>query len=85
MAVVAISQSGSLIPGITKAKISAASIFRILDWESKIDCSDESGTVIEEVKGEIELRQVSFHYPTRPDVQILQHLSLVIPSGKVTL
>ncbi|KAL3517346.1 hypothetical protein ACH5RR_019935 [Cinchona calisaya] len=82
MAAIAISQSSSIAPDSSKAKSAAASIFAILDRKSEIDPSDESGMTVESVKGEIELRHVSFKYPSRPDVQILRDLSLMIHSGK---
>ncbi|XP_010523879.1 PREDICTED: ABC transporter B family member 4-like [Tarenaya hassleriana] len=82
MAAVAISQSSSLAPDSSKAGISAASIFAIIDRKSRIDPSDESGMMLENVKGDIELRHVSFRYPARPDVQIFQDLCLNIRSGK---
>ncbi|KAM2745612.1 hypothetical protein PS2_021317 [Malus domestica] len=79
---VGVSQSGSLAPDVSKVKSSAASIFAILDRKSKIDSSDDSGKTIENVKGEIEFRHVSFKYPTRPDVQIFEDLCLTIHHGK---
>ncbi|KAI3460732.1 hypothetical protein Pfo_017395 [Paulownia fortunei] len=82
MAAIAISQSSSFAPDSSKAKSAAASIFAILDRESKIDPSDESGMKLVSVKGEIELKHVSFKYPTRPDVQIFRDLSLTIHRGK---
>ncbi|XP_030460441.1 ABC transporter B family member 11-like [Syzygium oleosum] len=82
MAAVGISQSSSLTPDSTKANGAAASIFAIIDRKSKIDPSDESGTKLDNVKGEIELRHVSFKYPSRPDIQIFRDLSLAIQSGK---
>ncbi|KAJ7973145.1 ABC transporter B family protein [Quillaja saponaria] len=82
LAAVGISQSSSLAPDSTKAKSATASIFEIIDRETKIDPSDESGTILDNVKGEIELRHVSFKYPLRPDIQIFRDLSLVIHSGK---
>ncbi|XP_014510009.1 ABC transporter B family member 11 [Vigna radiata var. radiata] len=81
-AAIGISQSGSLVPDSAKAKTAAASIFAIIDRKSQIDSSDDSGITLEEVKGEIELKHVSFKYPTRPDVQIFRDLSLTIHSGK---
>lgn len=83
MAAVAISQSSSLAPDATKAKTSTASIFGILDRESKIDPSDDSGMTLEDVKGNIEFHHVSFKYPTRPDVEIFRDLCLSVHSGKV--
>ncbi|KAF8106988.1 hypothetical protein N665_0129s0057 [Sinapis alba] len=82
MAAIAISQSSSLSPDSSKADIAAASIFGIIDRESKIDPSVESGRVLDNVKGDIELRHVSFKYPSRPDVQIFQDLCLSIRAGK---
>ncbi|GMI98930.1 P-glycoprotein 21, ATP-binding cassette B21 [Hibiscus trionum] len=82
MASVGISQSSSLAPDTSKAKSAAASIFAIIDRESKIDPNDESGTTLENVKGDIELRHVSFKYPLRPDIQIFRDLSLSIHAGK---
>ncbi|KAF3524829.1 hypothetical protein F2Q69_00049730 [Brassica cretica] len=82
MAAVAISQSSSLSPDSSKASNAAASIFAVIDRESKIDPSDESGRVLDNVKGDIELRHVSFKYPSRPDVQIFQDLCLSIRAGK---
>ncbi|KAL5863141.1 hypothetical protein ACOSQ3_000655 [Xanthoceras sorbifolium] len=82
MAALGISQSSSIAPDSTKAKNAAASIFAIIDRKSKIDPSDESGMTPENVKGEIELRHVSFKYPSRPDIQIFRDLSLSIHAGK---
>ncbi|EEF47169.1 ABC transporter B family member 11 [Ricinus communis] len=82
MATMGISQSSSFAPDSSKAKSAVASVFSILDRKSKIDPSDESGMTLENVKGEIEFRHVSFRYPSRPDIQIFQDLSLSIHSGK---
>ncbi|KAK1437202.1 hypothetical protein QVD17_02990 [Tagetes erecta] len=82
MAALAVSQSSSIVPDSNKAKSSAISVFAILDRESEIDPSDESGLTLEIVKGEIKIRHVSFKYPTRPDVEIFHDLCLTVHSGK---
>ncbi|KAK7264797.1 hypothetical protein RJT34_32408 [Clitoria ternatea] len=82
MAALGISQSGSLVPDSSNSRSAAASIFAILDRKSQIDPSDDSGITLEEVKGEIEFKHVSFKYPSRPDVQIFRDLCLNIYSGK---
>ncbi|KAG2320296.1 hypothetical protein Bca52824_013509 [Brassica carinata] len=82
MAAIGISQSSSFAPDSSKAKVAAASIFGIIDRKSKIDSSDESGTVLDNVKGDIELRHISFTYPARPDIQIFRDLCLTIRAGK---
>lgn len=83
MAAIGITESSSFTSDSTKAKSAATSIFTIVDRKSKIDPSDESGTTLENVKGEIELCHISFKYPSRPDVQIFRDLSLTVHSGKV--
>ncbi|KAG9447575.1 hypothetical protein H6P81_013703 [Aristolochia fimbriata] len=82
MAAIGVSQTSALAPDATKAKDSTASIFSILDREPKIDASKDEGTTLPTVKGDIELRHVSFKYPTRPDVQIFKDLCLSISSGQ---
>ncbi|KAM3361926.1 ABC transporter B family member 9-like isoform X2 [Capsicum galapagoense] len=81
-AAVGVTQSTGIAPNVNKAKDSIASIFDILDRKSKIDSSSDVGTTLAFVRGDIELKHVSFRYPTRPDVQIFKDLCLTIPSGK---
>ncbi|CAL5208783.1 unnamed protein product [Lathyrus oleraceus] len=82
MAAIGVSQSSSFAPDSSKAKSATASIFGMIDKKSKIDPSDESGTTLDSVKGEIELRHISFKYPSRPDIPIFRDLNLTIHSGK---
>ncbi|KAL0460938.1 UNVERIFIED_CONTAM: ABC transporter B family member 11 [Sesamum latifolium] len=82
MTAIGISQSGALAPDSGKAKVGAASIFTLLDQKPAIDSADDSGTTLENVKGDIEFQHVSFRYPSRPDVQIFKDLCLAIRSGK---
>ncbi|CAN0888829.1 ABC transporter B family member 11 [Linum grandiflorum] len=66
----------------SRAKAAAASVFSIIDRKSQIDSSDESGTILENVRGEIKLVHLSFRYPSRPDVQIFRDINLAIHSGQ---
>ncbi|XP_048138825.1 ABC transporter B family member 4-like isoform X2 [Rhodamnia argentea] len=81
-AAIAITQSSSLTQDSTKARSATASVFEIINRESKLDPSDESGETLDNLKGEIELHHISFKYPSRPDVQIFKDLSLTIHAGK---
>ncbi|KAL1552967.1 ABC transporter B member 11 [Salvia divinorum] len=82
MTAVAISQSGALAPDSGKARVGAASIFKLLDRKSTIDSSENSGMVLENINGDIQFHNVSFSYPSRPNVQIFRDLCLTIHSGK---
>ncbi|KAL3418385.1 Leptomycin B resistance protein pmd1-like protein 4 [Phlyctema vagabunda] len=56
-----------------------------IDRETKIDGTlMEGGETLPQVAGDIELRNVSFVYQSRPDKPVLQNLSLVCPAGKHT-
>ncbi|PIA37910.1 hypothetical protein AQUCO_02900041v1 [Aquilegia coerulea] len=83
MTAMAISVASSLTPDATKAKACTASLFAILDRKSEIDSSSNDGITLENVHGDIEFRQVSFTYPTRPNVQIFCNLDLAVQSGKM--
>lgn len=66
----------------TKAKVAAAKIFRVIDHKPGIDRNNESGLELETVTGLVELKNVDFSYPSRPEVQILHDFSLNVPAGK---
>ncbi|WVZ69166.1 hypothetical protein U9M48_017999 [Paspalum notatum var. saurae] len=82
MATIGVSQTSALASDSTKAKDSAVSIFALLDRKSEIDSGSDEGLTLDEVKGNIDFRHVSFKYPSRPDVQIFSDFTLHIPSGK---
>ncbi|XP_059664692.1 ABC transporter B family member 9 isoform X1 [Cornus florida] len=82
MTALGISQGTALTPDLNKARESAASIFEILDRKSKIDSSSDEGTTLATVNGNLLLQNVSFSYPTRPDIQVFRDLCLTMPPGK---
>ena len=65
-----------------KAKVAAAKIFRIIDHKPTIERNSESGVELESVTGLVELKNVDFSYPSRPDVKILNEFTLSVPAGK---
>ncbi|VAH62871.1 unnamed protein product [Triticum turgidum subsp. durum] len=82
LAAVGVSQASALASNATKATHSAISVFSILDRKSKIDTSSDEGLMLENVNGDIDFSNVSFKYPSRPDVQIFSDFTLHIPSRK---
>lgn len=65
-----------------KAKVAAAKIFRIIDHKPTIGRNSESGVELDSVTGLVELKNVDFSYPSRPDVKILNNFCLSVPAGK---
>jgi ATP-binding cassette, subfamily B (MDR/TAP), member 1 len=61
------------------------SLCAVVDRKSLIDASVSEGErPTGAVEGLIELKNVTFYYPTRPDVTVFSNFSLVAPAGKVT-
>lgn len=60
-------------------------MFETIKRIPQIDSYDPNGIVLEDIKGEIELKDVYFKYPARPDVQIFSGFSLYVPSGKTVV
>lgn len=69
---------------ITKAATAADELFHTIDRKSPIDPMSTTGMIPEHCVGDIELRDVEFAYPSRPDTQVLAGLSLSIPARKTT-
>ncbi|KAK2746070.1 multidrug-resistance transporter mdr5 [Myotisia sp. PD_48] len=68
----------------TKAGAAAHDVLTMIARESKIDSMSDEGLKPESVEGGLELTDISFSYPARPTVQVLNNLSMKIPARKVT-
>lgn len=68
---------------IATAQASAQVVYEIIDRKPSIDTRYKGDkTNPQTLKGKIELRNVKFHYPTRPDVPILRGLSCEVLPGE---
>ncbi|XP_071416983.1 ATP-binding cassette sub-family B member 5 isoform X1 [Pithys albifrons albifrons] len=77
-----VGQSASLAPDYGKAKMSAQRIFQLLDRKPLIDSYSEEGEKLSHFEGNVEFRNIHFVYPTRPEVQVLQGLSVKVNKGQ---
>lgn len=78
----ALGQSAPSMAAFAKARVAAAKIFRIIDQKPSVDRNNDRGLELDSVTGQVELKNVDFSYPSRPDVQILSSFSLTVPAGK---
>ncbi|XP_028066586.1 ABC transporter B family member 1 isoform X1 [Camellia sinensis] len=78
----ALGQSAPSMAAFAKARVAAAKIFRIIDHKPDVEKNSESGLELDCVTGQVELKNVDFSYPSRPEVQILNDFSLIVPAGK---
>jgi len=56
-------------------------IFELINRDPPIDANDMNGQTLERVEGNLELRNVDFAYPTRPNLLVLQRFCIRIPAG----
>ncbi|XP_012459065.1 ABC transporter B family member 20 isoform X1 [Gossypium raimondii] len=71
-----------LAPYILKRRKSLASVFEIIDRVPKIEPDENSALKPPNVYGSIELKNVDFCYPTRPEMLVLSNFSLKVNGGQ---
>lgn len=72
------------IGDFTKASAAAKDVLEMIARRPEIDSSSTDGRKPDSVQGRIELRNVSFKYPARPTVQVLDNINIVFEEGKTT-
>ena len=65
-----------------EAKRAMGNVFGLLDRLTKIDPESNDGLVADGTKGKLNLLNVDFTYPARPDLQVCRGYTLDIPAGK---
>ncbi|WOL01952.1 hypothetical protein Cni_G10671 [Canna indica] len=71
-----------LAPYILKRRETLTSVFEIIDRVPKIDSDDNTGLKPPNIFGSIELKNVDFFYPSRPEVMVLSNFSLKVSGGQ---
>ena len=74
-------QTSPSLNAFSAGQAAAFKMFETIKRVPQIDAYDNSGIVLEDLKGEIDLKDVYFKYPARPDVQIFSGFTLHVPSG----
>lgn len=59
-------------------------IFGTIDRVSPIDPETAEGLKPEKIVGNVELRNIKHIYPSRPEVVVMEDVSLIVPAGKTT-
>ncbi|KAG6814237.1 hypothetical protein H0H92_015352 [Tricholoma furcatifolium] len=67
---------------ITHGRGAAAKLYSTIDRTPDIDSADPSGDKLENVQGEITLEDIKFSYPSRPNVQVVNGVSITFQAGK---
>jgi len=77
---IAIGTASPSISAIAEGQSAAQRLFEVINRKPNMD-TETSGIVLEDIKGDVELKDVFFRYPARPEQLILDGLCLQVPSG----
>jgi len=78
---------GNVAPNIQAfgtAVAAAVKIYTTIDRPSPLDPTSEKGLKLDKIVGTIRLENVKHIYPSRPEVVVMQDVTLNIPAGKTT-
>ncbi|XP_049583781.1 bile salt export pump isoform X2 [Syngnathus scovelli] len=84
IAAINLGQASPCLEAFASGRAAAKTIFETIDRESEINCMSDEGHKLDRVKGDIEFHNVTFHYPSRPEVMILNKLSVQVKADETT-
>ena len=68
-----------------QARAAGSLIFAVIDREPAIDYGDYDANInVQRLGGEIEFKNISFCYPSRPDIKVLKDFNYAFKPGKTT-
>ncbi|XP_073956332.1 ATP-dependent translocase ABCB1-like isoform X3 [Choristoneura fumiferana] len=73
---------GAMMSSFGSARGAAAQIFHLVDNKPTINPYLHLGLTPENIEGNVEFKNVTFHYPSRPDIMILKGVSLSVKRGQ---
>lgn len=78
---------GNVAPNMqafVNAVAAAGKIYNTIDRASPLDTSTDEGDKLDTLEGTIRLENIKHIYPSRPEVVVMEDVSLTIPAGKTT-
>ncbi|XP_040591761.1 ATP-dependent translocase ABCB1 isoform X2 [Mesocricetus auratus] len=77
-----VGQASPNIEAFANARGAAYEVFNIIDNKPSIDSFSTNGHKPDNIKGNLEFKNIHFSYPSRKEVQILKGLNLKVQSGQ---
>ena len=65
------------IVAFNNAQSAGIKIFETINRVSPIDIESEGGIKLDKVEGRIQLKNITFIYPSRPEIKTLKNISLI--------
>jgi len=79
-----IADAGTMTNDLAKGSDAVGSVFAVLDRYTCIEPDDPEGYKPDKITGHVELHDVQFAYPARPNVMVFNGFSINIEAGKST-
>ncbi|XAR71206.1 Xenobiotic-transporting ATPase [Bertholletia excelsa] len=79
-----IADAATITNDLAKGTDTVRSVFAVLDRCTEIEPDDQEGYKPSKISGDIDMHDVQFAYPSRPDVVIFNDFSIKIEAGKST-
>ncbi|KAK4407871.1 ABC transporter B family member 11 [Sesamum angolense] len=74
-------QASPCMTAFAAGQAAAFKMFETISRKPEIDAYDTRGKILEDIRGDIEFRDVYFSYPARPNEQIFRGFSFFVSSG----
>jgi ABC-type multidrug transport system fused ATPase/permease subunit len=74
-------QASPCMSAFAAGKAAAYKMFETIKRKPEIDAYDMKGEILDDIHGDIEMRNIDFSYPARPDEKIFSGFSLYIHRG----
>jgi ATP-binding cassette, subfamily B (MDR/TAP), member 1 len=72
----------SFAPDMGRAKYAAIILNGLFERTPSVDIWDKKGDILPDINGDVELRGIHFHYPSRPQHPVLCGVDLFVKSGQ---
>jgi ATP-binding cassette subfamily B (MDR/TAP) protein 1 len=82
LAAFGLAQAQMAFPDMSKSGAAVQRVFEVIDAKPLIDSSSPTGEKPSVVTGDIELKNVTFAYPSRPDVTVFRKFNLMVNAGQ---
>ncbi|TMW60932.1 hypothetical protein Poli38472_000974 [Pythium oligandrum] len=82
MGAMALGQAGPSVQAMFSARAAAYDVFAVINRKSLIDPLSDDGKKLDNVSGRITIENVSFAYPSRPEIKVCSNYSLTIEAGE---
>lgn len=82
LAAFGLAQAQMAFPDMSKSGAAVQRVFEVIDAKPLIDSSSSAGEKPDKVVGDIELKSVTFWYPSRPDITVFKRFNLMVNAGQ---